>query len=128
MLVRRDHKEHLSQPNQRVDDRRINQRFSGYRGGDRRWPMNGLRKATPLLRWLRSPPNAGVLRSSVHFSDTSFVSRGSDTQTQPTRRHGDCYQRGVPARDELQLGVAPWSPCHRFAASNLPGLVTLSLE
>jgi hypothetical protein len=123
MLVRRDHSEHLSQPNQRVDDRRIDQCFRGYQGGDRRRPMNELRKATALLRWLRSPPNTGVSRSSVNFSGAVSASRGSDTEMmrvgpQPTRRHGDGYRRGVLARAELQLGVAALSPFHRFAASS----------
>jgi hypothetical protein len=73
MLVRRDHKEHLSQPNQRVDDRRIDQRFRGYQGGDRRRPMNELRKATALLRWLRSPVQTPVSQGPASISQARFL-------------------------------------------------------
>jgi hypothetical protein len=76
--------------------------------------MNRLRKAPARQHWLRSP---------LRFSGVVSASRGSDTpmmrvRPQPTRRHGDGHRRGVPTRAELQLGMASWSPCHRFAASN----------
>jgi hypothetical protein len=112
MLVRRDQREHLSQPNQRFDDRRIDQRFLGYQNGEQR-SRNGSEKATALVSWLRSSLDAGVLWFSVNFSGALSASRGSDTHMmrvwpQPTRCH-DGGWHGVLACVELQLGVASWS-------------------